>query len=244
MSLFGKRIRERRIGHELPVGERLEERDEVGALAVREGERLQELAPERALAALLVEADHLLERGDVGVTIDTTKVPVREEGMTPYETLLSESQERMLVVAKKGHESQVKAILGKWDLAAEVIGEVIAEPVYRVTEGSRVVAEFPGTRLVTDCPQYHPEAKESAEAIARRERDVHAILRLTDADPEVGLAVDAEAGELVHRHDELVAERGERLLVEGDALREVTHGEAQVIDHARTINDSCTMRAW
>src|SRR5207237_8500442 len=74
----------------------------------------------------------MAERGDVGVTIDVTKVPTREGGMTPYEILLSESQERMLVVAKKGHEDAVRAILRKWDLSAAVIGEGIAEPVYRV----------------------------------------------------------------------------------------------------------------
>src|SRR4029077_8366814 len=101
-------------------------------------------------------------RGDVGVTIDTTKVPVRETGMTPYEILLSESQERMLVVAKRGREHEVTAILEKGDLTAAVIGEVIAEPVYRVTEGDRVVAEFPGIRLVTDCPTYTPDAQESS----------------------------------------------------------------------------------
>ncbi len=135
-------------------------------------------------AGLTSSSAEMAERGEVGVTIDTTKVPVREEGMTPYEILLSESQERMLVVAKKGHENEVKKILTKWDLAAEVIGEVIAEPVYRVTEGDTVVAEFPGSRLVTDCPQYHPEAKESEQAIARRTRDVHAIAALpSESDP-------------------------------------------------------------
>ncbi|HUQ83848.1 MAG TPA: phosphoribosylformylglycinamidine synthase subunit PurL [Gemmatimonadaceae bacterium] len=126
-------------------------------------------------AGLTSSSAEMAARGDVGVTIDTTKMPVREEGMTPYEILLSESQERMLVVARKGHEAEVKAILAKWDLSAEVIGEVIAEPVYRVTEGDRVVAEFPGSRLVTDCPVYHPEAKESEAVIALRSRDVSAI---------------------------------------------------------------------
>jgi phosphoribosylformylglycinamidine synthase len=95
--------------------------------------------------------------------------------MTPYEVLLSESQERMLVVAIKGREEQVKAILAKWDLTAAVIGEVIEEPVYRVTEGSHVVAEFPGTRLVTDCPMYTPDAAESTEIIKLRATDVHAV---------------------------------------------------------------------
>ena len=123
-------------------------------------------------AGLTSSSAEMAARGDVGVTIDTLKVPVREEGMTPYEILLSESQERMLVVAKKGREGEVEAILQKWDLTAAVIGEVIAEPVYRVTEGDRVVAEFPGTRLVTDCPTYTPDARESAEVAALRARDV------------------------------------------------------------------------
>src|SRR5215211_759876 len=114
-------------------------------------------------AGLTSSSAEMAERGDVGVVIDVTKVPVRETGMTPYEILLSESQERMLVVALRGQEEEVRAILAKWDLEAEVIGEVIAEPVYRVTEGVRVVAEFPGSRLVTDCPRYSPPAREDPE---------------------------------------------------------------------------------
>jgi phosphoribosylformylglycinamidine synthase subunit PurL len=126
-------------------------------------------------AGLTSSSAEMAARGDVGVTIDVTRVPVREPNMTPYEILLSESQERMLVVAIKGHEQAVADILQKWDLTASVIGEVIAEPVYRVTEGARVVAEFPGTRLVTDCPTYTPPAAESAEIAALRARDVDAI---------------------------------------------------------------------
>ena len=129
-------------------------------------------------AGLTSSSAEMAERGDVGVTIDTTKVPVRETGMTPYEVLLSESQERMLVVAKKGREAEVRTILQKWDLQAEVIGEVIAEPVYRVTEGDRVVAEFPGSRLVTDCPRYSPPAEEDPAIRKLRERDVSSIAPL------------------------------------------------------------------
>jgi phosphoribosylformylglycinamidine synthase II len=135
-------------------------------------------------AGLTSSSAEMAARGDVGVVIDTAKVPAREEGMTPYELLLSESQERMLVVAKRGREDDVRAILEKWDLTAAVIGEVIAEPVYRVVEGDRVVAEFPGIRLVTDCPTYEPEARESADIRKRRERDVHAVPeRPEEADP-------------------------------------------------------------
>jgi phosphoribosylformylglycinamidine synthase subunit PurL len=135
-------------------------------------------------AGLTSSSAEMAARGDVGVTIDTSKVPVRETGMTPYEILLSESQERMLVVATRGREHDVAAILEKWDLTAAVIGEVIAEPVYRVTEGDRVVAEFPGIRLVTDCPTYEPEARESADVTALRARDVSAIAeRSEERDP-------------------------------------------------------------
>jgi phosphoribosylformylglycinamidine synthase len=140
-------------------------------------------------AGLTSSSAEMAERGDVGVVIDVTKVPVREAGMTPYEILLSESQERMLVVAKQGREAEVRAILHKWHLEAEVIGEVIAEPVYRVMEGDRVVAEFPGTRLVTDCPQYHPEARESETIVALRARDPHAVApRPEEGDPAWTLA--------------------------------------------------------
>ncbi|MGQ0538621.1 MAG: phosphoribosylformylglycinamidine synthase subunit PurL [Gemmatimonadaceae bacterium] len=135
-------------------------------------------------AGLTSSSAEMAARGEVGVTIDVTKVPVRESGMTPYEILLSESQERMLVVAQAGREEMVRRILEKWDLNAAVIGQVIAEPVYRVTEGERVVAEFPGSRLVTDCPVYRPEARESDAIRALRERDVLTITpRAEERDP-------------------------------------------------------------
>ncbi|MEO7998513.1 MAG: phosphoribosylformylglycinamidine synthase subunit PurL [Gemmatimonadaceae bacterium] len=131
-------------------------------------------------AGLTSSSAEMAERGDVGVTIDVTKVPVREQGMTPYEILLSESQERMLVVAIKGHEDEVTKILAKWDLEAAVIGEVIADPVYRVTEGDKIVAEFPGSRLVTECPQYTIEAKESTALAAARAQNPHDIAPLAE----------------------------------------------------------------
>jgi len=135
-------------------------------------------------AGLTSSSAEMAARGDVGVVIDTARVPVREPGMTPYEILLSESQERMLVVAHRGHEDAVRAILTRWDLTAEVIGEVIAEPVYRVTENDRTVAEFPGSRLVTECPRYDVPAREDPAAIARRAFDPHTVAeRPEEADP-------------------------------------------------------------
>ncbi len=135
-------------------------------------------------AGLTSSSAEMAARGDVGVTIDVSKVPVRESGMTPYEILLSESQERMLVVARRGHEDAVRAILAKWDLSAAVIGEVIAEPVYRVTEGERVVAEFPGARLVNECPTYTPIAREDPRIRALHDTDVVAVApRREEQDP-------------------------------------------------------------
>ncbi|HVE77290.1 MAG TPA: phosphoribosylformylglycinamidine synthase subunit PurL [Gemmatimonadaceae bacterium] len=135
-------------------------------------------------AGLTSSSAEMAARGDVGVVIDTARVPVREEGMTPYEILLSESQERMLVVARRGREAEVRKILEKWDLLAEVVGEVIAEPVYRVVEGGRVVAEFPGSRLVTDCPTYTPEAHEDEHVRRLRSRDVATVPeRAEEQDP-------------------------------------------------------------
>ncbi|MFN2398349.1 MAG: phosphoribosylformylglycinamidine synthase subunit PurL [Gemmatimonadaceae bacterium] len=135
-------------------------------------------------AGLTSSSAEMAARGDVGVTIDVSKVPVREQGMSPYEILLSESQERMLVVAKRGHEGAVQNILSKWDLNAAVIGSVIAEPVYRVTEGDRVVAEFPGSRLVSECPVYHPDGRESPAVQQLRARKVNeTVERPEERDP-------------------------------------------------------------
>ena len=119
-------------------------------------------------AGLASASTEMAARAGTGVDIDVTRVPVREPDMTPYEILLSESQERMLVVAKAGHEQQVVKILEKWELEAAVIGEVTDDGLYRVREGDRVVAEVPGTAIV-ECPTYTREGHESDEVRQLRE---------------------------------------------------------------------------
>src|ERR687894_3276720 len=93
-------------------------------------------------------------RGGVGVEIDVAHVPQRESGMTPYEIMLSESQERMLLVVKKGREAEVERIFEKWDLHAAHIGEVTSDGVMRVKDHGTVVAEIPNTALVDEAPVY------------------------------------------------------------------------------------------
>ena len=121
-------------------------------------------------AGLASASTEMAARAGTGVDIDITKVPVREPDMTPYEILLSESQERMLVVARAGHEDEVVRILEKWELEAAVIGEVTADGLYRVREGEHVVAEIPGTAIV-ECPTYTREGVESEEVRRLREWD-------------------------------------------------------------------------
>jgi phosphoribosylformylglycinamidine synthase len=111
-------------------------------------------------AGLTSSSAEMAARGGVGVEIDLSKVPTREPGMTPYEILLSESQERMLVVAKTNRVKEVQAIAAKWDLSATPIGTVTDDGMYRCTWQGKVVVEIPGQRLVDDCPVYYPEAKE------------------------------------------------------------------------------------
>src|SRR4029079_10346213 len=93
-------------------------------------------------------------RGEVGIEIDVAKVPQRETGMTPYEIMLSESQERMLLVVKKGREAEVERIFDKWDLHAVRIGEVTADGMLRVRNRTEVVAEIPNHALTDDAPVY------------------------------------------------------------------------------------------
>src|SRR5438874_5124737 len=117
-------------------------------------------------AGLTSSSAEMAAKGGVGVEIDLSLVPTREAGMTPYEILLSESQERMLVVARPDRIAQVQAIAEQWDLTATPIGRVTDDGMYRATWQDQVVVEIPGQRLIDDCPVYTPEARED-EAIAR-----------------------------------------------------------------------------
>ncbi len=94
-------------------------------------------------------------RGGVGVEIDVAKVPQRESGMTPYEIMLSESQERMLLIVKRGREKEVEAIFEKWDLHAVEIGQVTPDDKLRVTHNGVVVVEVPNRALTDEAPLYH-----------------------------------------------------------------------------------------
>ena len=109
-------------------------------------------------AGLTCSTCETASRGGTGVEIDIQLVPQRAKGQTPYEVLLSESQERMLVIVNKGQESQVTEIFEKWDLPYAEIGVVTDDGMMRVRNGDDVVVEIPARSLADDGPVYYREA--------------------------------------------------------------------------------------
>ena len=105
-------------------------------------------------AGLTCSTTEMGSRGGAGVEIDVALVPQRETAMTPYEIMLSESQERMLLVVKRGREADVERIFDKWDLHAVRIGEVTSDGMLRVKERGGAVAEIPNRALTDEAPVY------------------------------------------------------------------------------------------
>ena len=125
-------------------------------------------------------------RGGTGIEIDLAKVPQRAPDMTPYEILLSESQERMLIIVHKGCEEEVKRIFDKWDLPWAEVGEVTGDGMMVVKNHGEVIATVPAAKLADDAPIYHREAREPAylgQTRALRLDDIPAL-----ADPRAALA--------------------------------------------------------
>ena len=114
-------------------------------------------------AGLTCSTCETASRGGTGVEIDLAKVPQRETGMTPYETLLSESQERMLIIVKKGHEQTVVDIFEKWDLPYAEVGVVKDDGMMRVLDHGKLAVEIPAAKLADDAPLYSREWKARPE---------------------------------------------------------------------------------
>ena len=115
-------------------------------------------------AGITCSSSEMSAKGQSGIEINIDKAPVREPGMTPYEILLSESQERMLVCVKKGKEQEIKAVFDKWDLDSTVIGRVTADGLMTVKLNGQIVSQIPSETLVLGggAPVYHRETKRPA----------------------------------------------------------------------------------
>src|SRR5687768_8236325 len=126
-------------------------------------------------AGLTCSTTEMGSRGGAGIEIDVSLVPQRETGMTPYEIMLSESQERMLLVVKRGREADVERIFEKWDLHAVRIGEVTDDGRLRVKSGGEIVADIPNTALTDDAPKYGRPTAEPAYLADVQRLDLDAL---------------------------------------------------------------------
>jgi phosphoribosylformylglycinamidine synthase len=133
-------------------------------------------------AGLTCSTCEMGSRGGTGIEIELDLVPQRETGMTPYEIMLSESQERMLLVAAKGREGEVFQVFRKWGLDAVTIGTVTADGLLRVRQHGRTVAEIPNRELADEAPLYdRPHRRQVAARRARGPSGVAPIPNAQDA---------------------------------------------------------------
>ena len=114
-------------------------------------------------------------RGHAGIEIDIADVPQRETGMSPYEIMLSESQERMLFIVRRGREAEVEQIFEKWDLHAIRIGQVTGDGLLRVKDHGTLVAEIPNKSLADDGPLYDRPTAVPADLAVRQSLDLGAL---------------------------------------------------------------------
>jgi phosphoribosylformylglycinamidine synthase II len=119
-------------------------------------------------AGLTCSTCETASRAGSGIEINLAKVPTREPGMTPYEILLSESQERMLIIARSGKENIVRAIFEKWDVPCIQIGCVTDDGIMRVRDNGAIAAAIPARALADEAPLYSREAKPVAASIDDR----------------------------------------------------------------------------
>ena len=128
-------------------------------------------------AGITCSTNEMSAAGGVGMDIHLDRVPTRQENMLPYEILLSESQERMLVVIQKGEEAKVKAIFDKWDLHAEEIGVVTDSDRVRYFMNGEMVGDVPCESLVLGggAPQYQREYKEPAYYQEYKKFDINSV---------------------------------------------------------------------
>jgi phosphoribosylformylglycinamidine synthase subunit PurL len=140
-------------------------------------------------AGLTSSSSEMAGRGGTGVELDLSRVPLREQSMTPYEILLSESQERMLLVAKKGTEDEVKQIFDKWDLDAVVIGRVTDDRQFRALFHGVEVACIPISALTKEAPVYQRPVERPKLQDQLEQLDLSNIAEPTDLGSTVKLLI-------------------------------------------------------
>src|SRR5579862_8841346 len=141
-------------------------------------------------AGLTSSSSEMAARGKLGIELYLDRIPLREANLTPYEMLLSESQERMLIVAQAGREQELIALFEKWDLHAVAVGRITDDGYWRVSWRGKLVADIPVAALADEAPAYErpfapPAAPASGAAAPRRPAPAEALRRLLDS-PNAG----------------------------------------------------------
>ena len=142
-------------------------------------------------AGLTSSSTEMAGRGGAGIELDLSAVPLREQGMTPYEILLSESQERMLLVAKAGTEAEIKRTFDKWDLDAVVVGRVTDDNEFRALFNGVEVARIPISALTKEAPVYHRPAERPKSQDELEQLDLSSIAEPKDLGATLKLMLGA-----------------------------------------------------
>jgi len=141
------------------VGDPFEEKILIEACLELLDEKLLIALGDLGAAGLTSSASEMASRGNAGLDIEVTCVPLRENAMKPYEIMVSESQERMLAVVTPENLARAHAVCEKWGLLSTVIGEVTDSGRFVVREAGKIVADIPASTLVDDAPVYQPEMR-------------------------------------------------------------------------------------
>ena len=181
-------------------------------------------------AGLTCSTIEMASKGDVGIAIDLDRVPMREDDMTAYELMLSESQERMLAVAVRGREHEVIDIFHKWGLKAEVIGQVSEDGQTAVLRFGRQEAHIRANLLTDTCPTYIPETQVPDYFVKAGEFDVSSVPEAGPKESLVALlACPNLAGKrwVYQQYDQSVQTQTALLCGEGDAAVLAPRGTAK-----------------
>ena len=174
-------------------------------------------------AGIICSTSEMSAKGECGMKINLDLVPKRQEGMLAHEILLSESQERMLVVVKKGREAEVKAIFDKWDVPCVQIGEVVDTPNLEFTYEGKLVASVPAESLVLGggAPQYEREYKEPAYYKEYQKFDISQVAEPEDvidvAKRIIGLPNIASKRWVYEQYDRMVGDYNLSINIPSDA---------------------------
>jgi phosphoribosylformylglycinamidine (FGAM) synthase-like enzyme len=142
-------------------------------------------------AGLSASSAESAARAGTGLVIDVAKVPRREEGMTPYEVMLSESQERMLIIVRKGHEDDVAGLFEHWEVPWTIIGYVTDDQLIHIKDGDREVAALPVTTL-TEAPEYTRDPVRPPELDEMEALDLMALPDLNPTASSVSSGADGD----------------------------------------------------